>query len=167
MQGEAAGWRERSRGGDALWDDVPHSAPEFLCITPSSRGTSLPRASASPAAEAAQRVKTVAADPDVLLPGRKRNRWVCQPGWELPCVVVQALAALRLSAKGTRAADPAAVSAWQVNLRLPVPKMMRVGERQQPWLVHLHTRKARLAKLAGHTGLRVAPGMEAPSRTEK
>lgn len=90
MQGKVAGWKERSREGDAFWDDVPRSAPEFLCATPSSRGTGLPRASVSPGDEVAQRVKTVAADPDVVLPGRERNRWVSQPGWKLPYMVAWA-----------------------------------------------------------------------------
>lgn len=74
MPGEAVGWRKRSRGGDALWGDVLHSAPEFLCTTPNSRGTSLPRASLLPAAEVAQRLKTVAVDPEVLLPAAAQRK---------------------------------------------------------------------------------------------
>lgn len=34
----------------------------------------------------------------------------------------------------------------------PAPKMMRVGKRQQPWLVHLHTRNVYLAELQGTRG---------------
>lgn len=45
----------------------------------------------------------MAADPKVLLPGRERNRWACQPGEMFSCVVVQALAALCQPAKGTGA----------------------------------------------------------------
>lgn len=145
-------WRKRSREGDALSGDVPHSALGFLCATPS-----LPRAPALPAAGAAQRGKTMAADPKVPLPGRGRNRWVCQPGWKLQCVVVRASAALRLSAKDTHARGPAAISAWQFNLRLPVLKMTRTGEKQQPG--------PGTCRAPGHMGLRVVPGREAPSWT--
>lgn len=85
--------------GEEMLSAMMFSTPEFLCILPAAEALACPL----PAAEAAQRVKTVAADPEVLLPGRERNRRACQPGGTFSCVAVQALAALCQPAKGTGA----------------------------------------------------------------
>lgn len=85
----------------------------------------LPRFSASPAAEAAQKVKTVAADVEELLQAGKDN-WVFL-GSSVPVCK-------ELSCHGS-----SCNLSWAIQPQLPVPKMIRAGQEQEPQLENLYS----------------------------